>query len=329
MNAKKILPILLMVIFATLLAACLGGGDVDAEQVAVVVSLTQTAAALDAEPPAGGDDIPPAEIGTITGKAHLQGPPTPAMTVYAVDNATGEWFSVDTPDSDLAAPFTLEVKPGTYVLFAHPAGIGYSLDGSGLSPVTVVAGQTISDIVVSPPSQSDCGSMFGIPASPDGLHAEILGPSAECIAGIGQDYVPLNPEDCTGLGTAISQKLNLTAEMDTAAEFEDFINSKNGTGCKLTVSTTGQFASDLEYLNGPVEALLQERGWQENQAYAAGGAGGYATAYQKDNALCLLVVSVGPVEGSCPSDQPFFECMNSLSPEQRLYTLVLNCAQGN
>ena len=113
-------------------------------------------------------------------------------------------------DSELAAVFTLEVKPGTYQLFAHPAGLGYSLNEIGLENVRVEAGQMISDIVVRPPSQFECGSMYGIPASPDGRYAEIPGPSIECLAGDVPDYIPLNSEDCTGLGTAISQKLNVT-----------------------------------------------------------------------------------------------------------------------
>jgi hypothetical protein len=343
MHKKTIVVVLL--VLATLLTAC--GNESDFEsQVAVVVALTQTAAAQDAHPSAAQDAgptetpvtqgpaevaqdaIPPAEIGIISGVAHLQGPPTPPLTVYAVDNITGTWYYVETPQSESEAPFTLEVKPGTYQIFAFPDGIGYSLDGTTLAPVTVVAGQTISGIRVSPPSQSACGSMFGIPAAPDGRYAAIPGPSAECLANQGQGYEPLDSAACTEISNAISQKLNLYGQMQVPVEFTDFVNDKNGTGCKLIFSTTGQNVQDLGALDTPGQAALRELGWQENQAYGVGGAGGYGTGYQKGNGLCLMIVSVEPVnENLCPSDQPFSMCMNNLSPEKKLYAFELNCAQ--
>ena len=50
--------------------------------------------------------------------------------------------------------------------------------------VSITANQTISDIVVRPPSQSECGSTFGVPAAPDGHFAAIPGPSTDCVATI-------------------------------------------------------------------------------------------------------------------------------------------------
>lgn len=321
MNTKINFPFIISIIITLLITACQPGENVDKNQVAVVVALTQTAAAIEEVPSAP-------EFGTISGSVHLQAPPTPALTVYALDESTGEWFSVDTPESELAASFTLEVKPGSYMLFAFPPGLGYSLNGFGLTPVTVTAGQEISDIRISPPSQSECGSTFGIPASPDGRYAEIPGPSTECLAGDVPAYVPLDPTTCTELSEAISSRLGLPVEVETPVEFEDFVTQKSGSGCQMTFLATGQTAKDLNYLNIPADTVLDEFGWKENQAYAAGGAGGFATAYQKNGSLCLLYVSVGPLdENICPPDQPFFECMNSLTPEQRKYTLVLNCAQ--
>lgn len=126
---------------------------------------------------------PSAGTGTITGSVHLMAPPTPAMVVYAVNQTTGEWALAKTEASDSGpAPFSIVVPPGTYLVYGQ--GVGYSLDSLTLTPVTVAANQTVSDIVVGPPSQFECGSMMGYPAAPDGSFAEIPGPSADCLASL-------------------------------------------------------------------------------------------------------------------------------------------------
>ena len=118
---------------------------------------------------------------TIMGNVHLMAPPVPSMTVYAVDQTTGEWGIAKTEASDSGiAPFNIVVPPGTYLVYGE--GVGYSLDSLTLTPVTVTENQTVSDISVGPPSQFECGSMMGYPAAPDGSFAAIPGPSAECIA---------------------------------------------------------------------------------------------------------------------------------------------------
>jgi hypothetical protein len=128
----------------------------------------------------------PAPSGVITGKVHLQGPPTPKMIVYAVDPATGAYAFAETEQTDGEAPFSITVPPGSYQVFGAVDGqpsvsVGYSLDSLTLSTVAVAAGQTVSNIEVRPPSQSDCGAMMGYPASPDGRFAAMAGPTAECL----------------------------------------------------------------------------------------------------------------------------------------------------
>ena len=130
---------------------------------------------------------PSAKTGTITGRVHLAAPPTPRMVVYAVDPTTGAWTLAKTEAADGEAPFSIVVLPGTYQIFAavdggSSVGVGYSIDGSTLTPVTVAANQTVSGIEVRPPSQSECGPTLGYPASPDGRFAATAGPSAGCTA---------------------------------------------------------------------------------------------------------------------------------------------------
>ena len=143
-----------------------------------------------------------AKSGSITGRVHLVSPPTPRMVVYAVDQTTGLWAFTETQAIDGEASFSLVVPPGSYQVFAFSdidGYAGYTLDERTLAIVSVAANQTISDIIVRPPSQSECGSMFGAPASPEGRFAAIAGPSADCLAAIltpaaGPTLPQTNPE---------------------------------------------------------------------------------------------------------------------------------------
>ncbi|MCJ7434859.1 MAG: hypothetical protein MUO77_15360 [Anaerolineales bacterium] len=122
--------------------------------------------------------------GHINGQAQMLDPHTPAMTIYALNPATSEWFSVETFQNEGPFSFTLDVAPGSYQIFSS-LGTGYATaDGWSLVTVTVESGQTISDVIVRPPGQSECGSMFGVPASPDGLHPATVGATDECIANL-------------------------------------------------------------------------------------------------------------------------------------------------
>jgi hypothetical protein len=187
---NKLLIFVLLTALVISLIAC--GGASKEDQIAVVVALTQTAAASTPSQPAAA---PAAELGHIVGAAHGVAPPTPSMTIYAIEVSTNEWVSVQTAESQGEAAFTLDVKPGTYVVFSS-LGLGYpSMDGWSLGLVNVANGETVSGITVAPPSQSDCGVMFGVPASPDGLYPAVPGPTEECMAAVmsGGQQAPAAP----------------------------------------------------------------------------------------------------------------------------------------
>jgi putative hemolysin len=191
----KIKKLLLQVIGLALTVFLLSGcGGKASEPTAIPTPVPPTATqVIQATPEAptqegAQSEATEAASGFITGQVHGQSPPTPPMVVYAVDIATGAWTFTETQHTDGAAPFTLEVPAGTYRVFAFSEtgpSLGYaSEDGWSLGTVTVAAGQTVSDIMVRPPSQSECGSMFGLPASPDGRFEAVPGPSAECRAAL-------------------------------------------------------------------------------------------------------------------------------------------------
>jgi hypothetical protein len=110
-----------------------------------------------------------------------------------VNQTTGEWAFTETEATDGVGSFSIVVPPGTYQVFGE--GLGYSTDSLTLTPVTVAANQTVSGIEVRPPSQSECGSMMGYPAAPDGRFAATAGPTAECLASIqSSGQAPAQPQ---------------------------------------------------------------------------------------------------------------------------------------
>jgi putative hemolysin len=195
MNTKKLLP--LMISLALTIWLLSGCGLAPSEPTSVPTPIPPPTPQTEA--PEGGDaetEEQEATSGFITGRVHGQSPPTPPMVVYAVDTTTGAWAFTETQGTDGEAPFSLEVSPGTYQVFAFSEigpFAGYaSEDGWSLGTVTVAAGQTIADIMVRPPSQSECGSMFGLPASPDGRFAAVPGPSEECRAAVVATDTPVS-----------------------------------------------------------------------------------------------------------------------------------------
>jgi hypothetical protein len=319
---KYRLSIFVLCIFAVLLAAC--GGQADQTDVAVAVALTQTAAAPAAT------QAP--TTGFISGRVHLVAPPTPPMIVYAVDQATGLWASVETAAADGEADYTIEVQPGNYVLFAFsldentPGYTGHAnAEGTDLGAVSVVGGQTVSDIMLTPPGQAACGSMWGIPPSPDGRFASI-NVSKECLVtqAAGSGYVPVSDSVCQMLQEMASQSVALPFDMQLSAPFTNPISGETGFGCTLTANNTHDQTFDQAVL---MSLLLDGfAGWEEQAAYQADGPTGAATALTRDMALMLVSVNWTPAPGiECPADQPISAC--NLKPEQKSYTIQIQVAQ--
>ena len=184
MSTKKTLHQILGLAFTVWLMAGCGGTPTEPTTMPTPIPPPTTAAPVSAD------------TAFITGRVHLVSPPTPHMVVYALDQTTGLWAFTETAATDGEAPFSLVVPPGAYQVFAFSdidGYAGYTLGESTLAIVSVAANQTVSDIIVRPPSQSECGSMFGVPASPDGRFAGVGGPSADCIATSLTSAVDSNP----------------------------------------------------------------------------------------------------------------------------------------
>lgn len=312
-----------------LLSAC-GANTSNEFDVAVSVSLTQTAdtpaTVQPSETAIEAENIQEAPA-TINGTVHLASPPTPSMIVYALDPETGEWATMQTDATDGEAPFELSVSPGTYIIFAFAADDSAAYAGfpSGdeldLGTIEVAAGQIFEDISVRPPSQADCGLLWGVPPSPDGRFAGFMASDA-CLNmnWAGGDYVVPSADLCQMLEGVAQETLNVPFELDMMDSFSDNITGESGSGCTMMAQVTG---NQLSTQNGVIKDLMNAFiGWEEDPMYMADGPMGSATALRRDMALMILSSSWKPVEGiACPDDQPIAAC--ELTAEQKLYTIKI------
>ncbi len=393
MSTRKLLPQFIGLVFTIwLLAGC---GSTPTEPATIPTPIpSPTAASVTVS----------AESGFITGRVHLQAPPTPPMVVYAVDNTSGAWFFTETEQTDGEASFTLQVSPGAYQVFAFADTgpfAGYSEDGWELATVTVAANQTVSDIIVRPPGQSECGATFGLPASPDGRFAAIDGPSTDCRTAVtatvtaaageqaaietapsapgapqnetaeaglpnpasvfcqgqgGQvdirtenggevgycifldgsqceewaffngNCIPGSASVCGSLAYSLEQRLGVGVTITAQTPFEDYITGQTGTGCRVTATGTGLDFENVGVLSDALNQMFQNEGWHADLSYDGGGPTGMLGGYRYQPALCLWMAEWEPSEAAnCPSDQPISAC--ELSPEQKLYTITLDCLQ--
>jgi hypothetical protein len=110
---------------------------------------------------------------TMRGTITYQAPPTPTSMLYLI--SPERWYSMEVSGGSPVASFELQVAPGTYQLIAFPIGsetltnrpaAAYTA-GSGIDPLTVMAGQVLEGISVQNINSDRCVN-YAFPASPDG-----------------------------------------------------------------------------------------------------------------------------------------------------------------
>lgn len=152
------------------------------------------------------------------------------------------------------------------------------------------------------------------------------GSLTETAAPMEGDFQPLSATACSDLADAMAQTLGVDP-MTEEAPFEDYISRKTGRGCQITAGGTGLDFESFQSVFEELKAMLTAQGWQEDMMYQADGPTGTGTGFHKEQGLCLLTVGWEPSEDAeCPTDKPIYEC--ELTPEQQIYTIVLNCAEA-
>lgn len=130
---------------------------------------------------------------------------------------------------------------------------------------------------------------------------------------------------CNELANGLKIRLGVSVLVTAPAPFEDVVTGQSGTGCQAAASGTGlDFEMDVAY--NAVRELFETQGWRADINYDAGGPTGMLGGYRQDSALCLWLVEWRLAEdATCPDDQPISMC--ELAPEQKLYTVAVNCLQ--
>jgi hypothetical protein len=292
--------LLLSALMVSLFTAC--GAQQSKEDdiaVAVAVALTTTAAA---PKPAVAGPTPVVTNGTINGKVGIMAPPTPVMVVYALDPTTGQWASAETPaNPNGMADFSLSVPPGSYQLFAFVSGsdsggsAGYSLDGQGLSFVTVAPNQTVNNIMVQFPGQGDCGISYGLPASPDGKYKALTGPDPDCVAKL----------------KANQQAASNNPATPTRVEFQANSTSWSTSG-DLKAGQSSAFV--LYALKGQTMTVTADINPSSGAYFYVRTAGG----------IILLPRSTTTWSGALPDSQDYVVGVDNLSQEGIHYTLIIS-----
>ncbi len=131
---------------------------------------------------------------------------------------------------------------------------------------------------------------------------------------------------CPELAGEMEQRLGVAVKVTDPATVEDPISGQKLEGCQAGTSGTGADFESVDAVIEAIDAMFLSRAWQADINYDAGGPNGAFGGYRLDDALCLWVVKWEPsADAQCPSDQPISAC--ELAPEQRLYTVAVNCVQ--
>ena len=185
-----------------------------------------------------------------------------------------------------------------------------ALSGCGSTPTSAPTDTPV------PPTQAPADTPV---PSPPTAEAETQ-PTAEQ-----EEFQPLSAATCSELAKSMEKSLGVKLET-SEAPFKDYISGQSGTGCQAEATGTGADFGDFPDVASKLQKMIEDQGWKLNIQYQADGPAGTAMGFNKDTGLCLLSVNWKPSDDAdCPDDQPLAAC--KLKPEQKLFTIVLNCAQ--
>ncbi len=140
----------------------------------------------------------------------------------------------------------------------------------------------------------------------------------------GATIEPLPVEVCNGQAQAMAHFLDVLEVTQSEEPLTDYVSGATGAGCQATVTGTGEQFESPDAVANILGDMLEEQGWTEDPMLAAGGPTGIGLGYRNGDQICLVSAGWQPDESAnCPTDQPISACQ--VTPEQRLYTVTLNC----
>jgi dipeptidase D len=169
-------------------------------------------------------------------------------------------------------------------------------------------------------SSCDAWDYYNGQCAPGAEPAASPPPAAEA----GSAIEPLPVEVCNGQAQAMAHFLDVLEVTQGDAPLDDFVTGASGTGCQAVVTGTGVDFDSPDAAVSALAGMLEEQGWTEDPMLASGGPTGMGVGYRKGEQICLAAAMWRPDESAnCPDDQPITAC--EVAPEQRNYTVTLNC----
>jgi hypothetical protein len=139
---------------------------------------------------------------------------------------------------------------------------------------------------------------------------------------------PLPQDQCQSLAHDVAQAL-MTPGETTQVAFVDPLSLESGEGCQSRFVNSGVMFASMSEVAIPIVTTLIYDSWEEDPLYASAGPGGMSYGFRRSDQLCLLVIARAPsLENLCSPDEPFINCWDQLSPEQKIFAASLNCVQG-
>ncbi|PWB52698.1 MAG: hypothetical protein C3F13_11190 [Anaerolineales bacterium] len=154
----------------------------------------------------------------------------------------------------------------------------------------------------------------------------VCSPSGTTTPASGLAIQPLSMEVCNGMAQAMSHTLNDMIPTQSEEPLSDSVNNATGTGCQSTITGTGVDFESPSAVVSELESMLTDEGYMMDPLLGADGPTGHYMGYRKDNQLCYAgAMWTHDPKVNCPTDQPITVC--PLTPEQKLYTVTLNCGE--
>jgi len=184
----------------------------------------------------------------------------------------------------------------------------------------------------------------GVCALKDGTQCEAWSfYNGECVAVPSQAPTPesaaLQPpiaEVCNGMAQALMEAASRAAkppayievtQSDEPVPLTDPTTMASGTACRATITGTGAQFAGPDAIIEEITTVLIGGGWEEDMQLASGGPTGMGSGYRSGALVCIAAAIWHPdASANCPADKPISEC--TVTPEQQLYTITIDCAQA-
>jgi Tol biopolymer transport system component/putative hemolysin len=153
------------------------------------------------------------------------------------------------------------------------------------------------------------------------------GQAAAPTSAAGMTIQPLPAEVCNGQAQAMSHTLDDLIPTQSEEPLTDTVNGVTGVGCQAIITGSGvDFESPASVVD-ELGVMLTGQGWTTDPMLVADGPTGTAQGYRKDDQICWASAGWEPdVSANCPKDQAISAC--PVTPEQKNYTVTLNCGVG-